>query len=109
MNWAVCRKNLLAAVSVWQHINYRLGQSLSAAHIANRITLMKIKELTNLSKEELVNKEKELRGELFKLNLQRYAGRVEKPHMFKIVKRDIARIQTLLSAAPLIKKERQDK
>ena len=69
---------------------------------------MKIKELTNLSKEELVNKEKELRKELFKLNLQRYAGRVEKPHMFKIVKRDIARIQTLLSAAPL-KKERQDK
>ncbi|MDP2943791.1 MAG: 50S ribosomal protein L29 [Candidatus Omnitrophota bacterium] len=61
---------------------------------------MKIKELTNLSKEELVNKEKELKKELFKLNLQRYAGRVEKPHMFKIVKRDIARIQTLLSAAP---------
>jgi len=68
---------------------------------------MKINELANLSKEELVNKEKELRKELFKLNLQRYSGRVEKPHMFKIVKRDIARIQTLLKRIAPQKKEKE--
>ena len=58
---------------------------------------MKTKELRALSKEELLEKEKALREELFKLNLQRYSGRVEKPHMFSYVKKDIARIQTILS------------
>ncbi len=58
---------------------------------------MKIQELRNLSKEELLQKEKDLRVELFKLNLQRYAGRVEKPHMFSLLKKDIARINTILN------------
>jgi len=57
---------------------------------------MKIKELRNLSKDELLLKEKGLKEELFKLNQQRYSGRVEKPHMFSLLKRDIARVQTLL-------------
>lgn len=57
---------------------------------------MKIQELRNLSKEELLEREKDLKSQLFKLNLQRYGGRVEKPHMFSLIKRDIARIQTIL-------------
>jgi len=57
---------------------------------------MKIKELRNLSQEELLQKEKALKTELSKLNMQRYGGRVEKPHMFPSVKKDIARIHTLL-------------
>jgi len=64
---------------------------------------VKIKELLNLSKEELLQKEKALKEEIFKLNLQRYAGRVEKPHMFTILKKDIARIKTLLN--PLTNKK----
>jgi large subunit ribosomal protein L29 len=59
---------------------------------------MKMQELRNLSKEELFQKEKELKIELSKLNLQRYSGRVEKPHMFSLLKRDIARIHTILNA-----------
>jgi len=58
---------------------------------------MKPEELRNLSREELLQKEKSLKDELFKLNMQRYGGRVEKPHMFSLVKRDIARIQTILN------------
>ena len=58
---------------------------------------MKMQELVALSKEELVQKEKALKEELFKLNQQRYAGRVEKPHMFSLIKRDIARIETILN------------
>ncbi|MCG8430300.1 MAG: 50S ribosomal protein L29 [Candidatus Omnitrophica bacterium] len=58
---------------------------------------MKIQELRNLSREELLLKEKSLKEELFKLNAQRYTGRVEKPHLFSVYKRDIARIQTLLA------------
>ena len=59
---------------------------------------MKLDELKNLSKDELVQKEKSLKDELFKLNAQRYAGNVTHPHMFSLIKRDIARIQTLLNA-----------
>jgi large subunit ribosomal protein L29 len=58
---------------------------------------MKIQELNSLSKEELLEKIKNLKSELFKLNLQRYAGRVEKPHMFSLIKKDIARINTILN------------
>lgn len=58
---------------------------------------MKVDELRNLSNEELLLKEKSLKEELYKLNLQRYSGRVEKPHLFSQVKRDIARIETLLN------------
>jgi large subunit ribosomal protein L29 len=66
---------------------------------------MKKQELKNLGKEELLQKEKALREELFKLNLQRYSGRVEKPHMFSLIKRDIARIKTLLNATGVVPKK----
>jgi large subunit ribosomal protein L29 len=56
----------------------------------------KVNDLLNLSKAELLEKEKALKEELFKLNLGRYSGRVEKPHMFSLVKRTIARIETTL-------------
>lgn len=58
---------------------------------------MKIQELKNLTKEELMQKEKTLKEEIYKLNMQRYAGRVEKPHMFSLIKKDIARIKTILN------------
>ncbi len=57
----------------------------------------KAKDLLNLSKEELLEKEKILKEELFKLNLNRFSGRVEKPHMFSLIKRQISRIETILS------------
>ena len=59
---------------------------------------MKIQELRALSSDELQAKAKSLKEELFKLNLQRYGGRVDKPHMFSLIKRDIARIQTILNS-----------
>jgi len=58
---------------------------------------MKTLELRNLSREELLLKEKALSEELYKLNMQRYGGRVEKPHMFTLLKRDIRRIKTILN------------
>lgn len=57
----------------------------------------KVNELRNLSRAELIQKEKTLKEELFKLNMQRYGGRVEKPHMFSLIKKDIARIHTFLN------------
>jgi large subunit ribosomal protein L29 len=58
--------------------------------------MTKTKELRNLSNEELLLKQKTIKDELFKLDYQRRFGRLEKPHMFKLLKRDIARINTLL-------------
>ncbi len=60
------------------------------------------KDLLDLSRQELLDKEKSLKDELFKLSLVRYTGRVEKPHMFSLIKKDIARVQTALS----LKKEK---
>lgn len=58
---------------------------------------MKPQELRNLTKEELIEKEKSLYAELSKLNIQRYTGNVEKPHKFALVNKDIARIKTILN------------
>ena len=63
----------------------------------------KLQELRGITKEELLQKEKGLKEELGKLNVQRYSGRVDKPHMFGSIKRDIARIQTVLKG----KKEKE--
>jgi len=63
---------------------------------------LKAKELTLLSRGELLEKEKALKDELFKLNAGRYSGRVEKPHMFSLVKRELSIIATVLNT----KKER---
>jgi len=58
---------------------------------------MKAQELRNLSQEELLQKEKSLLEELSVINMQRFAGRVEKPHKFKLIRKDIARIRTILN------------
>ncbi len=50
-----------------------------------------------MSREELLQKEKVLKEQLFKLSAQRYSGRVEKPHEFKLTRKDIARVQTVIN------------
>lgn len=57
---------------------------------------MKIQEMRNLNPDELAAKELQLKEELFKLTYQRKIGRVEKPHRFKLLRKDIARIQTII-------------
>ena len=58
---------------------------------------MKIKELRALGAEELQEKEKALKKELFDLYFQRRMGSVEKPGRFKMLRREIARVMTLLN------------
>ena len=58
---------------------------------------MKIKELRALGVEELLDKEKSLKKELFDLHFQQRMGSVEKPGRFKTLRREIARIMTLLT------------
>ena len=58
---------------------------------------MKIKDLSNLSADELITKEKQLKKDLFEMESHRQMGRVEKPASFRNLRRDIARILTILS------------
>ena len=57
---------------------------------------MKAKELRDLNNEELLQKEKEFKKELFGLNYQRKINAVEHPSRFKLLKKSIARIHTII-------------
>jgi len=57
---------------------------------------MKIKELSDLTEDELISKEKQLKKDLFDMESHRQMGRVEKPASFRNLRRDIARILTVL-------------
>ncbi|MBN1273995.1 MAG: 50S ribosomal protein L29 [Candidatus Aminicenantes bacterium] len=57
---------------------------------------MKISEIRDLSAEELKTKETELKDQLFKLKFQHTLGQLENPLKMKNVKKDIARIKTIL-------------
>ncbi len=58
---------------------------------------MKNKDLINLTEDELITKEKQLKKDLFDVESQRQMGRVEKPASFRNLRRDIARILTVLN------------
>ncbi len=58
---------------------------------------MKAKELRELTPEELDQKFSETQRELFNLRLQQAHGQIEKPSRLRDVRRDIARIQTIMS------------
>lgn len=57
---------------------------------------MKIKEIRDLGIDELVQKNKELVEELFKLRLRHTSGQLESPAIMSSVRKDIARIKTVL-------------
>ena len=57
---------------------------------------MKARELKELSEEELLGKEEELKDQLFKLKFQHAIGQLENAMKLKNIKKDIARIKTIL-------------
>ena len=58
---------------------------------------MKTKELRALGVDDLVKKELDVREDLFKLRFQHSIRRLENPAKLAVLKKDIARIQTVLS------------
>jgi large subunit ribosomal protein L29 len=58
---------------------------------------MKMSELKELTADELKAKEAELRDQMFKLRFQKSVGQLENPLKIKNIRKDIARIQTLLN------------
>lgn len=57
---------------------------------------MKAKDLKEQTAEELQIKETELYDQLFKLRFQAATAQLEKPAVIRSVKRDLARVKTIL-------------
>ncbi len=66
---------------------------------------MKIKEIRDLSYEELVHQEEELRNALYNLRVQSRLGKLEKSHQLKVLRRDIAKVLTVLKETEPVNKE----
>lgn len=58
---------------------------------------MKMKEIIELSTEELLTKRRDLRQEKLHLRLQQQSGQLEQPSRLRLLRRDLARIETELS------------
>jgi large subunit ribosomal protein L29 len=57
---------------------------------------MKLTALRELSKDELVQKKAEFKDQLFKLRFQHTLGQLETTAKLQAIRKDIARIETLL-------------
>jgi large subunit ribosomal protein L29 len=58
---------------------------------------MKIDEIKELTAKELLTRKRELREEVFNLRVQQQSGQLERPHMLRAARRNVARIETVLS------------
>ena len=57
---------------------------------------MKAADLTPLGPDELGAKERELTDQLFRMRIQKSMGQLEAPEKIRTVRRDLARIKTVL-------------
>ena len=63
---------------------------------------MKAAELRDLGADELGVKERDLTDQLFRMRIQKSMGQLEAPDKMRVVRRDLARIKTVL-------RQKQDK
>ena len=56
----------------------------------------KISELRDMTVEELARHERNIKKELFELRSQSQTGTVEKPHKMRQIRKEIAKIKTLI-------------
>ena len=59
---------------------------------------MKIKEIIEMSTDELLTKKRDLRQESLHLRLQQQSGQLEQPSRLRLLRRDVARVETVLSS-----------
>ena len=57
---------------------------------------MKAAELRDLGADELTAKEHDLNDQLFRMRIQKSMGQLEAPEKMKTVRRDLARVKTIL-------------
>ena len=58
---------------------------------------MKLADIKELTAKELLSRKRELREEFFNLRIQQQGGQLEKPHMLRTIRRNIAKIETVLT------------
>jgi large subunit ribosomal protein L29 len=56
-----------------------------------------MKEIIELSTDELLTRRRDLRQESLHLRLQQQSGQLEQPSRLRLLRRDVARIETVLS------------
>jgi large subunit ribosomal protein L29 len=57
---------------------------------------MKGKDLKELTREELLKRKKDIKEELFNLRFQHSTGQLENTARLKLLKKDVAKIETIL-------------
>ncbi|WP_071028095.1 50S ribosomal protein L29 [Peptoniphilus raoultii] len=57
---------------------------------------MKVKEIRQMSSEDLQKKADDLKSELFNLRFRLATGQLDNPQSIKMVKKDIARVKTII-------------
>jgi large subunit ribosomal protein L29 len=57
---------------------------------------MKVAEARDLAVDDLRQREKELDDQLFRLRIQKSMGQIEAAHKLRILRRDLARVKTVL-------------
>jgi large subunit ribosomal protein L29 len=57
---------------------------------------MKVTEIRDLSIDELRQREKEMDDQLFRLRIQKSMGQLEAAHKLQALRRDVARVKTVL-------------
>jgi large subunit ribosomal protein L29 len=57
---------------------------------------MKAAEVRNLGADELAVRERELTDQLFRMRIQKSMGQLEAPDKVRLVRRDLARVKTVL-------------
>ena len=57
---------------------------------------MKVTEVRDLAVDELRQREKEMDDQLFRLRIQKSMGQLEAAHKLKSLRRDLARVKTVL-------------
>jgi len=58
---------------------------------------MKFKEIQEMSSDELVTKKRDLRQESLHLRLQQQSGQLEQPSRLRLLRRQVAQVETVLS------------
>jgi large subunit ribosomal protein L29 len=57
---------------------------------------MKAAELRDLGPDELGARERDLTDQLFRMRIQKSMGQLESPEKIRVIRRDLARIKTVL-------------
>jgi len=81
----------------WQQTSCQCAQSFWVGTTSPPNEIMKMKEIIELSTDELLTKRRDFRQESLHLRLQQQSGQLEQPSRLRLLRRDVARIETVLS------------